>query len=118
VAIKIVANDFHIPDQSLKFQQQLDKFYVFKINPAALRLGLYGKHDGIELSLEISYVRFFPCLMFVFFGHLFVKQCRVEETVMFIPGGNMTCRSYSKNLDRYEPFFHELSTMDIPYGAP
>ena len=43
--------------------------------------GLYGKHDGIELSLEISYVRFFPFLMFVFFGRLFVKQCRVEETV-------------------------------------
>ena len=66
VAIKIVANDFQIPDQSLKFQQQLDKFYVFKINPAALRLGLYGKHDGIELSLEISYVRFFLvwCLSF------------------------------------------------------
>lgn len=26
----------------------------------------------------------------------------------------MTYRSYSKNLDRYEPFFHELSTLDIP----
>jgi len=38
VAIKIVVSDFQTPDQSLKFQQQLDKFYVFQINPAALRL--------------------------------------------------------------------------------
>ena len=45
---------------------------------------LYGKHDGIELSLEISCVRFFPFLMFVFFGRLFVKQCRVEETTQFL----------------------------------
>ena len=41
---------------------------------------LHGKLEGIELSLEIFHVSFSlfdVCL----FGGLFVKQCRVEETL-------------------------------------
>ena len=49
-------------------------------HPSFKSRGLYGKHDGIELSLEISYVRFFPFFDVCLFGRLFVKQCRVEET--------------------------------------
>ena len=41
--------------------------------------GFHGKHEGIELSFEISHVSFSlfdVCLS----CDLFVKQCRVEET--------------------------------------
>ena len=43
-------------------------------------LELRGKLEGIELSLKISHVSF-SLLDACLFGGLFVKQCRVEETL-------------------------------------
>ena len=44
---------------------------------------LHGKLEGIELSLEISHVSF-PFFDACLFRGLFVKQCRVEETLSFV----------------------------------
>ena len=57
-----VSNQFTL-HQTPMWESDMHISTVYRQNKSQ---GLYGKHEGIELSLEISHVRFCPFLMLVF----------------------------------------------------
>ena len=72
-----VSNQFSL-HQTPMWESDMHTTDVYRQNKSQ---GLYGKHDGMELSLEFLWCKVFSFLKLVFFGPLFVKQCRVEETL-------------------------------------